>query len=116
MDNVGEKIRIQRLIKNYSQEYMAFALDISQAAYSNVERNETKITLERVFEIAEILEISPFELMPKPKNGTGINVEYFWRTIKKFSGLWTSKVKKRLKNPPEGLNVFNSDTSNISHK
>jgi transcriptional regulator with XRE-family HTH domain len=82
MENIGEKIRIQRLIKNYSQEYMAFALDISQAAYSNIERNETKITLERVFEIAEILEISPFELMPKPKNGTGINAEYFWRTIK----------------------------------
>jgi transcriptional regulator with XRE-family HTH domain len=116
MDNIGEKIRIQRLIKNYSQEYMAFALDMSQAAYSNIERNETKITLERVFEIAEILEISPFELMPKPKNGTGINAEYFWRTIKKLSGLWTSKVKKRLKNKPEGLNVFNSDISNIDDK
>jgi transcriptional regulator with XRE-family HTH domain len=95
--NIGETIRIQRLIKNYSQQYMAFALDISQAAYSNIERNETELTLKRVYEIAEILEISAFQLMPRPKFGSGINQEFFLRTLNKFRKLWTSDVRQRLK-------------------
>ena len=95
MDSIGEKIRIRRLMKNYSQEYMAFMLEISQAAYSNLERNETEMTIKRVYEIAEILEMSPFELMPKPKFGAGINYLQFWRTIKKISVIWKAGIDKR---------------------
>jgi transcriptional regulator with XRE-family HTH domain len=72
---VGENIRIQRLIKGYSQEYMAFMLEISQAAYSSLERNAGNITVRRIYDIAEILKMSPFELMPKPKYETGLNQE-----------------------------------------
>jgi len=32
-------------------------LDISQVAYSKIEKNETKLTVERLFKIAEILEL-----------------------------------------------------------
>jgi len=64
---LGEKIRLQRLVKKYNQEYMAFALGISQAAYSKIERNETELTINRLYEIAEILEISPLPLLPPPK-------------------------------------------------
>lgn len=87
-------------MKNYSQEYMAFMLDISQAAYSNLERNETEMTIKRVFEIAEILEMSPFELMPKPKFGSGINHLKFWRTIRKFSAIWKAGINARRSSPP----------------
>ena len=97
MDSIGEKIRIRRLIRNYSQEYMAFMLDISQAAYSNLERNETELTLKRVYEIAEVLEISPFELMPKPKFGTVINHHFFWKTISKIKGIWTDDIREKKK-------------------
>jgi transcriptional regulator with XRE-family HTH domain len=100
MDSTGEKIRIQRLTKNYSQEYMAFALEISQPAYSNLERNGTKLSLDRIFEIAEILEISPFILMPKPKFGTGINYGNFWRTINKIKTVWVNRVRTRLLTNP----------------
>lgn len=110
MTTTGEKIRIQRLMKNYSQEYMAFALSISQAAYSNLERDSTKLSLDRVYEIAEILEISPFILMPKPKFGTGINYGNFWRTINKFKAVWTSKVRERIKMNPQAIDVIHSDT------
>jgi len=104
MESIGEKIRIRRLIKNYSQEYMAFMLEISQAAYSNLERDETELTIKRVYEIAEILEISPFELMPKPKFGTGINHLLFWKTIKKFKDHWVAKIraKKEITSPLTG--------------
>ncbi|RFZ91098.1 XRE family transcriptional regulator [Mucilaginibacter conchicola] len=97
MNHIGEKIRIQRLTRNYSQEYMAFMLDISQAAYSNLERDETEMTIKRIYEIAEILEISPFELMPKPKFGVSIDHLFFWRTIRKFREVWLAGVRARKK-------------------
>jgi transcriptional regulator with XRE-family HTH domain len=105
METIGEKIRIRRLIRNYSQEYMAFMLEISQAAYSNLERNETELTIKRVYEIAEILEMSPFELMPKPKFGNGINHLVFWKTIRKFKDLWVRRIraKKQFASSPNWL-------------
>lgn len=87
MKDVGEKIRLQRLTKKYSQEYMAFMLNISQAAYSKIERDETELTVKRIFEIGEILEINPYTLLPKPKHGSSINLAYR-RTIEKFRKFW----------------------------
>lgn len=110
MDNIGEKIRIQRQIKNYSQQYMAFMLDISQAAYSNIERGSTVLTLQRVFEIAEILEISPFILMPRPKYGTGINLSTFLHIIFRLKQFLTQKLNKRKKEAGT-LSIAQSDIS-----
>jgi transcriptional regulator with XRE-family HTH domain len=98
MESIGEKIRIQRVIKGYSQEYMAFELNISQAAYSNLERNETEVTIRRLIEISEILETSPYALMPKSKYGSGINYMELWRTIKIYGKLWIADLNKRRNN------------------
>lgn len=54
---IGEKIRKIRIIKGYSQEYMADLLEISQSAYSDIERGKTKINLERLRKVALILEL-----------------------------------------------------------
>lgn len=94
MGLIGEKLRIQRLTKNYSQTYMAFMLNISQAAYSKLERDETEISLRRIYAIAEILKISAFELMPKPKYGIGINQEYYRKTMIKLRAFWKSGFTK----------------------
>jgi transcriptional regulator with XRE-family HTH domain len=56
MEKVINKIRDIRKDKGYSHEYMAHLLDISQVAYSKIEKNETKLTVDRLFKIAEILE------------------------------------------------------------
>ena len=56
MEKVIEKIKDIRKNKGYSHEYMAHMLDISQVAYSKIEKNETKLSAERLFKIAEILE------------------------------------------------------------
>lgn len=61
----AEKVRLKRLTKGYSQEYMANELEISQNAYSKLERGETELTVRRAYEIAFILEISIYELLPK---------------------------------------------------
>jgi len=96
MGTTGENIRIRRLTMNYSQTYMAFMLEISQAAYSNLERDETKLTVERVFEIAEILKISPFELMPKPKSGIAIYLNALWESILKLKRLLFSRSRNKI--------------------
>ncbi|PIF33327.1 helix-turn-helix protein [Flavobacterium sp. 9] len=54
---IGEKIRKIRIIKGYSQEYIADLLEISQSAYSDIERGKTKINLERLREVALIFEL-----------------------------------------------------------
>lgn len=59
MDNI-KKIR-QR--KGYSHDYVALELDISQAAYSKLEKNETKLTVERLYRLAEILSTPVTELL-----------------------------------------------------
>lgn len=100
MHSIGERVRVQRLIKGYSQEYMAFMLDISQAAYSNLERNETEMTIRRVFEIAEIFQISAYELMPKPKFATGLIYHRLWEKIRNYTGLGTIRTMNRRIGPP----------------
>lgn len=52
-----QNIRDLRQEKKYSQEYMALRLEISQNAYSKLERGITRLTLERMAQIAEILGI-----------------------------------------------------------
>ncbi|MBS1526465.1 MAG: helix-turn-helix transcriptional regulator [Bacteroidetes bacterium] len=96
MNDVGEKIRLQRLTKNYSQEYMAFMLDISQAAYSKIERGETELTLKRIYEIAEILEVTPFLFMPKPKHGASVALAYY-KTLAKLRRFWRKSIADRYK-------------------
>ena len=53
---VAAAIRKRRELRNYTQEYLALKLHISQNAYSKIELGYTKITLERLFQIADILE------------------------------------------------------------
>jgi transcriptional regulator with XRE-family HTH domain len=61
---VGEKIRKIRLNKGYSQEYMAFMLDINQSTFSKIEQGNLEITVRRLYSIAEILEVNVIELLP----------------------------------------------------
>jgi transcriptional regulator with XRE-family HTH domain len=51
---IGEKIRKIRTLKGFSQDYMASALSISQTAYSDLEKEKTKLSMERIEEIAKI--------------------------------------------------------------
>lgn len=46
-----------RELKNYTQEYMATNLQISQNTYSRIENENVKISTDRLKEIANILEV-----------------------------------------------------------
>ncbi|WP_233268910.1 helix-turn-helix domain-containing protein [Mucilaginibacter lacusdianchii] len=60
---VAINIRKVREYRNYTQEYLAMKLDISQNAYSKIELGYTKITLERIFQIASILNVDLVDLL-----------------------------------------------------
>ena len=74
---------------------MAFDLDISQAAYSKIELGHTEITVRRIFEIAEILEVSPYTFMPKPKYGSALAQEFVYTTLIKLRKFWLSIRKNK---------------------
>ena len=60
---VAHNIRSIREHRNYTQEYLAAKLRISQNAYSKIELGYTKLTIDRLFLIANILEVDPVELI-----------------------------------------------------
>jgi transcriptional regulator with XRE-family HTH domain len=60
---IGHKIKKIRELCNYTQEYMAEQLKISQEGYSKIEANRTKVSLERVEQIAKILKVDFLDLL-----------------------------------------------------
>lgn len=56
---VADKIRLERLRLNLSQQNMADELGITVAAYSNLERGVSEISVSRLFIIADLLKRSP---------------------------------------------------------
>ena len=55
---IGNKIKNIRELKNFTQEYMADKLEISQAAYSKLEKGDFKISQDKLNKIAEILDVN----------------------------------------------------------
>jgi transcriptional regulator with XRE-family HTH domain len=60
---IGERIRQVRRNKDYSQQFMADELGISQNAYSKLECGKTPIYLDRLCEVSAILSISIYDLL-----------------------------------------------------
>jgi len=60
---IAANIRYRREYRNYTQEYLAAKLDISQNAYSKIELGYTKITVERLFQIADVLDYDVVEIL-----------------------------------------------------
>lgn len=61
--NLGSKIKKLRELKNFTQDFMADRLGISQGAYSRMELGESEITYGRLEKISEILEIKPEDII-----------------------------------------------------
>jgi len=60
---IVSNIRKVREYRNYTQDYLAAKLQISQNAYSKIELGYSNITLNRLVEIADILEIELVDLI-----------------------------------------------------
>ncbi|HVS90391.1 MAG TPA: helix-turn-helix transcriptional regulator [Mucilaginibacter sp.] len=66
---IAANIRKIREYRNYTQEYLAARLHISQNAYSKIELGQTKITVGRLFQIADILDATPEDIIAKDDIG-----------------------------------------------
>ena len=59
----GQKLRLLREYRNYSQVYIADQLGITQNAYSRIENNQTRLTADRLEKLAAILNVPLMELL-----------------------------------------------------
>lgn len=60
--DLATSLRQLRLYHHYPQRYVALRLNISQVAYSKLERGLTALTDHRLLEIAALYELHPDEL------------------------------------------------------
>ncbi len=63
MSHLTNKIRAIRALKNLTQENVSETLGMSQSAYGKIERGETKVTWEKLCEIATVLQINIWDIV-----------------------------------------------------
>ena len=66
--NIACKIKKHRELKNYTQEYLAQRLNISQNAYSKIETGSVKLTIDRLISICSVLELPVIEMFTCDEN------------------------------------------------
>jgi len=66
--SIAGNIRKLREFRDYTQDYLAAKLNISQNAYSKIELGYSRITLERLFIIASVLEVNPEDIISVKQN------------------------------------------------
>ncbi len=74
----GSVIRQFREMRNYSQEYVAGKMGISQNAYSKIENGITQLTVSHVRQISSILEVSIMDLLKDDfeiRHGASMQIE-----------------------------------------
>jgi len=64
---LGHKLRKLRMDSNYTQEYLAEVLGVSQKTYSNMENNKTAISADTLQKIAEEYGIEVADLLQDGK-------------------------------------------------
>lgn len=60
---IGIKIKKVRELKNYTQEYMAEKLNVSQSTYSRYEKDGNDLTVSQLKEISDIFDMKVDELI-----------------------------------------------------
>jgi len=63
---VGNNIRTVRVLRGYSQDYLAYKLKISQNAYSKLELGYVRIKLETMLTIAIVLQANIMTFIESP--------------------------------------------------
>tara|TARA_R110000851_G_scaffold13675_8_gene46620 strand:+ start:5973 stop:6194 length:222 start_codon:yes stop_codon:yes gene_type:complete len=61
---LGRNIREKRKKKGYSQDAFALAAGIDRSYIGRVERGEVNITVEKLYDIAAVLQCEPASLLP----------------------------------------------------
>jgi len=103
INKLGERIKKAREEKNYSQQYLAQQLGISQKAYSKIENSQTNLTVSHLDKIAQVLEMSVNQLLDtegkavynnyNTHNGEGIVIKK--ESSEKLNDLYERMIKSQ---------------------
>jgi transcriptional regulator with XRE-family HTH domain len=99
----GSVIRQYRELRNYSQDYVAKQMGISQNAYSKIENGITQLTVNHVKQLSRILEASLTDLLkdefeihnPVKIKPHHITKEILMNTFKEISDKLNSKIPEK---------------------
>ena len=96
---VKEKIvREARLRKEYTQEYMAHILDISQSKYSRLEKGEISFDINELSKLIDLLELNPLEVLDfTEKQQIFINSSYSGNINTKINGIDKEAIRELIK-------------------
>lgn len=72
---VNEKIRKLRESKEWSQEQMAEKMSMSLNGYAKIERGETKLHLDKLEQIAQVLDVDFVELITEGEKNVCFQIE-----------------------------------------
>ena len=108
MEDVLQRIKDYRKKKGYTYDAMAHELNTSAAAYRKIELNQTKLTLERLYQIAQILEAKVEDILDIKAdkiykqeitdNGIGCqDIEHFYAENKEKSAKIEQLYEERIK-------------------
>ena len=95
---VGAVIIELRKSKNISQSELATRVDLSQATLSRIEKGDSALTVGQLGEIADVIEVQPFEILKLAddtyKALDGSSFELIRNKIKELSGSEDNKIEK----------------------
>jgi transcriptional regulator with XRE-family HTH domain len=88
-----KKVKSQREFLNYSQEYVAYELGISQPAYAKIENGKTKIKIERLIQLLKILKLELHEVLGINEFQNNVNHESTTRMLNLIENLYNDSQK-----------------------
>ncbi|KRW42319.1 DNA-binding protein [Acinetobacter baumannii] len=60
----GQLVRKYRKERNMSQEQLAFLCNMDRSYLGRIERGEVNLTLEKIYELATVLQVTAKDLLP----------------------------------------------------
>jgi len=107
METTAKRIRKYREALDYSQEFMASKLGISQPAFAKIENGTTKVNIEKLLNIAKILNVEPYKLLEDSKTINQINNDYAY-------GFVENLYQDNKETTQKLLNQFESENKRLS--
>ncbi|MFZ7947255.1 MULTISPECIES: helix-turn-helix domain-containing protein [Bacillaceae] len=98
---IGSLIKKARKLKGLTQEELSKAIDLSRASIANIERGNQKISIYTLYQIAEVLKVSPQSLLPepevlkKPQTDLYVNIDTLRNQLSNEEIEWVNKITKK---------------------
>ena len=124
VEKILEKITQKRSQKGYTYENMADDLGLTPSGYRKIEKGETKLSVEKMFQISTVLDIPINELLDIGENWIQNNsynkdssisaqkIEHFYQENKEMLEKLIASYEARLKDKEEQIELLKSFISN----